>query len=85
MKDKIIRLKNDKQYYVIDEVSYNEKTFIFAVRVLEEKEEVVDKSSIILEVKNVNGVNSVFSVEDKEVSKYLADLFAKRSGIELTK
>ena len=33
MKDKILRLKNGMQYYVLDEITEDKKTYIFAVQV----------------------------------------------------
>lgn len=65
MKDKVLKLKNDSKYYVLDELNYEDRKFVFTVECDLENvsyienylilEIVIDNNKLI--VKNVNDVN----------------------------
>jgi len=77
MIDKVIKLKDGLEYYVIDQIIDNGKIYLFAVQVDSASEEVTDKC-IVCEVKTKNYNLVVDNISDEKEQERINDIFISR-------
>lgn len=77
IKDKMIELENGVNYYILEELTYNNKKYALAVECDLEKEEMNDDKYIVMEIKlDNNNLTTAYIEDDKEaaiISKMLLD------------
>ena len=77
IRDKIIELENGVNYYILEELTYNNKKYALAVECDLEKEEMNDDKYIVMEIKlDNNNLTTAYIEDDKEaaiISKMLLD------------
>lgn len=77
MIDKVIKLGNGLEYYVLDEVKKNNKEYVFAVQVDNETEEVSENYIICEKRINLNETTLSDIADDKEFEE-ISNMFLKR-------
>lgn len=77
MIDKVIKLKDGLQYYVLDEFVKNRRIFLFAIQVDNAKEIVTDKC-IVCEVKYKNDGLVIDNVSDMNELEEINNIFISR-------
>lgn len=77
MMDKVIRLKDGLEYYVIDQIIEEDKIYLFAIQVDSKSEEVTDKC-IVCEVKFKNHDLVVDNISDLNEQERINDIFISR-------
>ena len=68
MKDKLVRLEDGLEYYILEDITVDKKKYCIAIQVNEEHEDVMDKF-IICEAKLINGnvfLDDINNIDDKE-------------------
>lgn len=78
MKDMIIKLKNGKDYYVLDKLLYNDKEYILVVLCDLEKDDINEEELIIMEVKVNNDELIVDEIYDDNLAQEVATLFKQK-------
>ena len=77
IRDKIIELENGVNYYILEELTYNNKKYALAVECDLEKEEMNDDKYIVMEIKlDNNNLTTAYIEDDKAaaiISKMLLD------------
>lgn len=74
IKDKIIELTNGINYYILEELSYNNKKYILAAECDLDKDYVDESKYIVMEIK-VNGTDLITSdIEDETTSKIVTKM-----------
>ena len=82
MVDRVINLKNGVSCYVLDELEYKDRKFIFAAEVDKENEDLKD-SYLVLELSiKENDDLSVKNIEDFETESAVTNLFLARLNSE---
>ena len=74
MKDKVIKLKSDKEFYILDELTINGRKFVFGVE-CDTKDETIKNKYIVKEVKLKNDKLYIDNIENDEEIKYISNLF----------
>ena len=77
MIDKVIKLGNGLEYYVLDEVKKNNKEYVFAVQVDNETEKVSENYIICEKRINLNETTLSDIADDKEFEE-ISNMFLKR-------
>lgn len=78
IKDKIIELTNGVNYYILDEISYNNRKFILAAECDLEKDELKEENYIVSEIK-VEGTDLVTAdIEDEELSQTITKMLIEK-------
>ena len=78
IKDKIIELNNGVNYYILDEISYNNKKYILAAECELEKDELKEDNYIVAEIK-VEGSDLVTAdIEDEELSQTITKMLIEK-------
>lgn len=77
MIDKVIKLKDDLQYYVLDEFVKDRRIFLFAIQVDNAKEIVTDKC-IVCEVKYKNDGLVVDNISNVREMEEINNIFISR-------
>lgn len=68
MIDKVIKLDNNLEYYVLDEMTYEEKNYLMGLQVDNEKEGITNNYIIVESRKDLNGN---VTLVDKIILNYL--------------
>ncbi len=77
MMDKVIKLKDGLEYYVIDQIIEDEKIYLFAIQVDSSSEEVTDKC-IVCEVRFKNYDLVVDNISNEKEQEKINDIFISR-------
>lgn len=75
MKDSILKLKDDKEYYVLEEIIYDNRNFVLAVECNLEKDEIKEDYLIMMEIKIINDNLVVDEINDDVLADKVAMAF----------
>lgn len=64
MIDKIIKLDNNLEYYVLDEMAYEEKNYLIGLQVDNEKEGITNNYIIVESRKDLNGNVTLVDIDN---------------------
>ena len=79
MKDKIIELNNGKNYYVLEDLTLDDKYYIYCSLVNEVNETVDENNFVIVEVRRkVDGSYSLIDIDDENVIFLITNLFLNK-------
>ena len=78
MKDAILKLANNKSYYILEELDYNNKKYAFASECNLEKETLNEDEFVVMEVKLINDELVVDEIYDDKVAEEVTLLFKKK-------
>ena len=71
--DTIVKLDDDRKYYILDETIQNDKKYFLATK-LDEKDEMTD-ISVIFEEKKINEEIFLKEVTNQDILKYIMSVF----------
>ena len=77
MIDKVLKLKNDSKYYVLDELNYEDRKFVFTVECDLESVSYIE-NYLILEIIIDNSKLIVKNVDDVNILENITQLFLTR-------
>lgn len=83
IKDRIIELENGTNYYVLDDIAYNESKFILASECNLEKDTIDKDKYIVLEIKINNNQLYISNIEDDNLAATITTLLLKKVRAEV--
>lgn len=78
MIDKVIKLDNNLEYYVLDEMTYEEKNYLIGLQVDNEKEGITNNYIIVESRKDLNGSTTLLDIDNLELLEKVGNLFIER-------
>lgn len=78
MIDKVIKLDNNLEYYVLDEMAYDEKNYLIGLQVDNEKEGITNNYIIVESRKDLNGSTTLLDIDNPELLEKVGNLFIER-------
>ena len=78
MIDKVIKLDNNLEYYVLDEMAYEEKNYLIGLQVDNEKEGITNNYIIVESRKDLNGNVTLVDIDNPELLVKVGNLFIER-------
>lgn len=78
MIDKVIKLDNNFEYYVLDEMTYEEKNYLMGLQVDNEKEGITNNYIIVESRKDLNGSTTLVDIDNPELLEKVGNLFIER-------
>ena len=78
MIDKVIKLDNNLEYYVLDEMTYEEKNYLIGLQVDNEKEGITNNYIIVESRKDLNGNVTLLDIDNPELLEKVGNLFIER-------
>ena len=78
MIDKVIKLDNNLEYYVLDEMEYEEKNYLIGLQVDNEKEGITNNYIIVESRKDLNGSTTLVDIDNPELLEKVGNLFIER-------
>lgn len=78
MIDKVIKLDNNLEYYVLDEITYEEKNYLMGLQVDNEKEGITNNYIIVESRKDLNGNVTLVDIDNPELLEKVGYLFIER-------
>ena len=78
MIDKVIKLDNNLEYYVLDEMTYEEKNYLIGLQVDNEKEGITNNYIIVESRKDLNGNVTLVDIDNPKKKKKVGNLFIER-------
>lgn len=78
MIDKVIKLDNNLEYYVLDEMAYEEKNYLIGLQVDNEKEGITNNYIIVESRKDLNGSTALVDIDNPELLEKVGNLFIER-------
>lgn len=78
MIDKVIKLDNNLEYYVLDEMTYEEKNYLIGLQVDNEKEGITNNYIIVENRKDLNGSTTLVDIDNPELLEKVGNLFIER-------
>lgn len=78
MIDKVIKLDNNLEYYVLDEMTYEEKNYLIGLQVDNEKEGITNNYIIVESRKDLNGSTTILDIDNPELLEKVGNLFIER-------
>lgn len=78
MIDKVIKLDNNLEYYVLDEMAYEEKNYLIGLQVDNEKEGITNNYIIVESRKDLNGNVTLVDIDNPELLEKVENLFIER-------
>lgn len=78
MIDKVIKLDNNLEYYVLDEMAYEEKNYLIGLQVDNEKEGITNNYIIVESRKDLNGSTTLVDIDNPKLLEKVGNLFIER-------
>lgn len=78
MIDKVIKLDNNLEYYVLDEMAYEEKNYLIGLQVDNKKEGITNNYIIVESRKDLNGNVTLVDIDNPELLEEVGNLFIER-------
>lgn len=78
MKDNVITLNETTKCYVVDEITYKNKKYIFCFQ-LDENDEMIENSTFVFEVTVNNDKLITKPIEDFEIASVVNNMFIARA------
>lgn len=78
MIDKVIKLGNSLEYYVLDEMTYEGKNYLMGLQVDNEKEGITNNYIIVESRKDLNGSAILVDIDNPELLEKVGNLFIER-------
>lgn len=78
MIDKVIKLDNNLEYYVLDEMTYEEKNYLIGLQVDNEKEGITNNYIIVESRKDLNGNVTLVDIDNPELLEKVGNLFIEK-------
>lgn len=78
MIDKVIKLDNNLEYYVLDEMAYDGKNYLMGLQVDNDKEGITNNYIIVESRKSLNNDITLVDIDNAELLEKIGNLFIER-------
>lgn len=78
MIDKVIKLDNNLEYYVLDEMTYEGKNYLMGLQVDNEKEGITNNYIFVETIKDINGNVTLIDIESPDLLEKIGNMFIER-------
>ncbi len=78
MIDKVIKLDNNLEYYVLDEMTYEGKNYLMGLQVDNEKEGITNNYIFVETIKDINGNVTLTDIESPDLLEKIGNMFIER-------
>lgn len=78
MIDKVIKLDNNLEYYVLDEMTYEGKNYLMGLQVDNEKEGITNNYIFVETIKDINGNVTLIDIESPDLLEKIGNIFIER-------
>lgn len=78
MIDKVIKLDNNLEYYVLDEMTYEGKNYLMGLQVDNEKEGITNNYIFVETIKDINGNVKLIDIESPDLLEKIGNMFIER-------
>ncbi len=78
MIDKVIKLDNNLEYYVLDEMTYKGKNYLMGLQVDNEKEGITNNYIFVETIKDINGNVTLIDIESPDLLEKIGNMFIER-------
>lgn len=78
IKDKIIEMDNGKNYYILEEVSYNGKKYLLSAECNLEKDEINEEGYIVMEMIIENEELKINQIKDNELTNIVTNMLINK-------
>ena len=78
MIDKVIKLDNNLEYYILDEMAYEGKNYLMGLQVDNEKEGITNNYIIVESRKDLNGSVTIVDIDNPKLLEKVGNLFIER-------
>ena len=78
MIDKVIKLDNNLEYYILDEMTYEGKNYLMGLQVDNEKEGITNNYIIVESRRDLNGSVTIVDIDNAELLEKVGNLFIER-------
>lgn len=78
MIDKVIKLDNNLEYYVLDEMTYEDKNYLMGLQVDNEKEGITNNYIFVETIKDINGNVTLIDIESPDLLEKIGNMFIER-------
>ena len=75
MIDKVIKLDNNLEYYVLDEMTYEGKNYLMGLQVDNEKEGITNNYIFVETIKDINGNVTLIDIESPDLLEKIGNMF----------
>lgn len=83
IKDKIIELENGYSYYILNDITYNQKKYVLATLCNMEKDEIDEENYIILELNVNNNDLYLTHINDDNIANIVTKLLLEKTKKDL--
>ena len=78
MIDKVIKLDNNLEYYVLDEMTYEGKNYLMGLQVDNEKEGITNNYIFVETIKDIHGNVTLIDIESPDLLEKIGNMFIER-------
>lgn len=78
MIDKVIKLDNNLEYYVLDEMTYEGKNYLMGLQVDNEKEGITNNYIFVETIKDINVNVTLIDIESPDLLEKIGNMFIER-------
>ena len=78
MIDKVIKLDNNLEYYVLDEMTYEGKNYLMGLQVDNEQEGITNNYIFVETIKDINGNVTLADIEGPDLLEKIGNMFIER-------
>lgn len=78
MIDKVIKLDNNLEYYVLDEMTYEGNNYLMGLQVDNEKEGITNNYIFVETIKDINGNVTLIDIESPDLLEKIGNMFIER-------
>ena len=78
IKDKIIEMENGKEYYILEEVSYNGKKYLLSAECNLDKDEINEEDYLVMELEIENNNLKINTIEDDKLAVIVTNMLINK-------
>ena len=78
IKDKVIEMDNGKEYYILEEVSYNGKKYLLSAECNLEKDEINEEDYLVMEMEIANDELKINTIEDNQLANIVTNMLINK-------
>lgn len=78
MIDKVIKLDNNLEYYVLDEMTYEGKNYLMGLQVDNEQEGITNNYIFVETIRDINGNITLADIESPDLLEKIGNMFIER-------
>jgi len=78
IRDKIIELDNGKSYYILEDISYNNKKYFLTVECDLSKDDIKEKDYLVMEVEVINDNLNIKNVKEQKTAIIITKMLLEK-------